>query len=290
MIAEAAHGKINMTLHIGEKRRDGYHEIDSLMHTVDIADEITLEKQEGLSLRVLEGKVTDGPDNLMFKAADIFFRTCGLSGCGAAMTLKKRIPTEAGMGGGSADAAAVLRGLNRLYETRFSLPVLARMGRMVGADVPFLVSGGAARCRGIGEKLTPLAAWEGLPLLLVKPAVTVSTPEAYRIADEEKGRIPERKGDACRAVETADYALLEGSLFNDFEEVLFPRVPALREVKESLCRYGARNLMTGTGSVFFLLFENSAKRKETEAQLRADHPEWEILEAKTFDPFAHGGY
>lgn len=288
MITEKAYGKINLTLHVGDKRVDGYHEIDSLMHTIDLADDITLERQEGISLSVSGENVPDGPDNLMVKAAEVFFRMCGLKGCGAAMTLRKRIPTESGLGGGSADAAAVLRGLNRLYETQFSLPVLARLGRLVGADVPFLVSGGAARCRGIGEKLTPFSAWAGLPLLLVKPPVSVATPEAYRLFDAEKGKCPPRTGDALRALEVRDGNLLAESLFNDFEESLFPSVPALGQVKEAFREYGAVNLMTGSGSAFFLLFRDGKKRKETGERIRAEHPEWTVIETQTIDPFPSG--
>lgn len=158
MIIETAHAKINFTLSVGSKRADGYHSIDSLMHSISLSDRITLTKAEAITLSVTEGEAPLGRENLMVRAAERFFEETGLSG-GVSMTLAKRIPSEAGMGGGSSDAAAVLRGLARLYETELSLATLARWGASLGADIPFCVVAGAARCQGIGEKLTPLTPW-----------------------------------------------------------------------------------------------------------------------------------
>ena len=177
MIIETAHAKINFTLSVGSKRADGYHSIDSLMHSISLSDRITLTKAEAITLSVTEGEAPLGRENLMVRAAERFFEETGLSG-GVSMTLAKRIPSEAGMGGGSSDAAAVLRGLARLYETDLSLATLARWGASLGADIPFCVAAGAARCQGIGEKLTPLAAWAHLPLVILRPPVSVSTGKA----------------------------------------------------------------------------------------------------------------
>ena len=146
MIIETAHAKINFTLSVGSKRADGYHSIDSLMHSISLSDHITLTKAETITLSVTEGEAPLGRENLMVRAAERFFEETGLSG-GVSMTLAKRIPSEAGMGGGSSDAAAVLRGLARLYETDLSLATLARWGASLGADIPFCVMAGPRAVR-----------------------------------------------------------------------------------------------------------------------------------------------
>lgn len=182
MITEKAYAKINLTLSVGEKREDGYHEIDSVMHSISLCDEVTLTEAGGISLSIKEGLAPGGKANLMWEAAELFFRETGFSG-GVHMELVKQIPSEAGMGGGSSDAAAVLRGLNRMTGQQLSLMALADMGAKLGADVPFCVAGGCRRCEGIGEKLTPLAGWAGLPVVIVRPGVSISTGKAYGLLD-----------------------------------------------------------------------------------------------------------
>ena len=126
MITEKAYAKINLTLSVGERREDGYHEIDSVMHSISLCDEVTLTEAGGISLSIKEGLAPGGKANLMWEAAELFFRETGFSG-GAHMELVKQIPSEAGMGGGSSDAAAVLRGLNRMTGQQLSLAALADM-------------------------------------------------------------------------------------------------------------------------------------------------------------------
>ena len=181
MIQETAYAKINLTLSVGQKRTDGYHDIDSVMHSISLSDTITLEKADTTTLAVVKGSAPEGRDNLMVKAAELFLREKQLPG--VSMTLAKEIPAQAGMGGGSSDAAAVLRGLAALYETGDSPSDLAAMGASLGADIPFCVAGGAARCEGIGDKLTALPPWEGLPLLIIRPQTSESTARAYAAID-----------------------------------------------------------------------------------------------------------
>lgn len=147
MIIETAHAKINFTLSVGSKRADGYHSIDSLMHSISLSDRITLTKAEAITLSVTEGEAPLGRENLMVRAAERFFEETGLSG-GVSMTLAKRIPSEAGMGGGSSDAATVLRGLDRLYETELSLATLARWGGFAWRGYPLLCGGGGRALSG----------------------------------------------------------------------------------------------------------------------------------------------
>lgn len=278
IIREEAPAKINLTLSVIGRRADGYHTLDTVMHSVTLADAVTLAPAETLTLEI-EGAAPAGRENLMWRAAERFFAETGLP-CGAAMHLAKRIPSEAGLGGGSADAAAVLRGLRRMTGADISDEALCRIGASLGADIPFCIMGGAARCGGIGDELAPLPAWEGLPLLIVRPAVSVSTPAAYREIDRLT-EMPPRTSDAmARALAARDLPLLVRSLANDFEAAMLPALPALQAAACELRALGLPALMTGSGSAFFLIAEGDARKKAKEV-LAAAHPDWFLAEAET---------
>lgn len=280
MIIETAYAKINFTLSVGSKRADGYHSIDSLMHSISLSDRITLTKAGVITLSITEGEAPLGRENLMVRAAERFFEETGLSG-GVSMTLAKRIPSEAGMGGGSSDAAAVLRGLARLYETDLSLETLAAWGSSLGADIPFCVMGGAARCQGIGEKLLPLTPWAHLPLVIARPSVSVSTGRAYQLLD----RMTRRPGDttplAIEALAGRNRELLSRALSNDFEAGLFPVEPILWETSAYLKMLGRPALMTGSGSAFFVLADDEADQTSLSERIRTEQPDWFVERAET---------
>ena len=280
MITETAQAKINLTLSVGEMRSDGYHTIDSVMHSISLRDSITLERAETVSLAIVEGVAPAGKENLMVKAAELFLKEKGISG-GVRMTLAKRIPSEAGMGGGSSDAAAVLRGLARLYGTGDSLKSLAAMGKALGADVPFCVLGGACRCQGIGEVLTPLVPWAGIPLLIVRPETSVSTGEAYRLLDGRKERPEDRTEDCMKALAVRDREGLYRALSNDFEDALFPGNQVLREASSFLHTLGRPTLMTGSGSAFFLFPKDGEEGKALAETIKKSHPSWFVETAET---------
>ena len=280
MITEKAYAKINLTLSVGEKREDGYHEIDSVMHSISLCDEVTLTEAGGLSLSIKEGLAPGGKANLMWDAAELFFRETGFSG-GAHMELVKQIPSEAGMGGGSSDAAAVLRGLNRMTGQQLSLAALADMGARLGADVPFCVAGGCRRCEGIGEKLTPLAGWEGLPLVIVRPGVSISTGKAYGLLDVCPRRRAGTAESCIKALKNKDRAALMASLSNDFEDVLFKAEPVLGETFSYLSSLCKKTMMTGSGSAFFLMVENEVQQRKLAAKIKEERPQWYVGTAKT---------
>ncbi len=280
MITENAYAKINLTLSVCEKRADGYHNIDSLMHSITLADTVTLEKAEEITLSLTEGDAPLGKENLMVQAAELFFKETGISG-GASMTLAKRIPSEAGMGGGSSDAAAVLRGLARLYGPEISLETLAAWGKTLGADIPFCVIGGAARCRGIGEKLTPLSPWAGLPLVITRPPISVSTGKAYGLLDRMTKRPKNTTEEAVRALRERNPVALRASLSNDFEAGLFPVEPILWETSAYLRTLTPHALMTGSGSAFFLLCEDEKEQRALYERIREERPEWFAARAQT---------
>lgn len=280
-ITETAYGKINFTLPVLRRRSDGYHELDTIMHSISLADTIEIAPADRISLTVLEGSAPEGPENLMWQAAQCFFRLTGLPG-GAAMTLAKRIPSEAGLGGGSADAAAVLRGLNRMTGARLPVHVLERAAASLGADIPFCIRGGCARCGGIGDMLTPLPAWPGISLLIVRPNISVSTGAAYREIDKRKGPSKNTSAKAARAITARNLSALTSALSNDFEAALFPIAPVLAETKRELAAQGWPAMMSGSGSAFFMMLPRKA-RSAVKETLRAAYPEWFIEEADTVD-------
>lgn len=280
MIEETACAKINLTLSVGEKRSDGYHTIDSIMHSISLCDDITLERAEDISLTIVEGRAPSGKENLMVKAAELFLREKGISG-GVRMTLAKHIPSEAGMGGGSSDAAAVLRGLARLYGTGDGLETLAAMGASLGADVPFCVRGGACRCEGIGEVLVPLTPWPGLPLLIVRPETSVSTGEAYRLLDGRDKRPKDRTEESMKALADRNRQELYESLSNDFEDALFPKNEVLEETSSILHSLGRPTLMTGSGSAFFLFPKDRKEGRALAEDIKKSHPSWFVETAET---------
>lgn len=280
MITEKAFAKINLTLSVGEKRKDGYHDIDSVMHSISLHDKITLEKSGEISLSVTKGSAPSGQENLMWKAAELFFAETGISG-GVRMELEKHIPAQAGLGGGSSDAAAVLRGLNRLMKTGLSAEELSDMGKQIGADVPFCITGGCCRCRGIGEKLTKVSGWNGLPLVIVRPSVAVETGKAYAVLDRAEKQTGNRTDACIRALEEKDRKKLAESLSNDFEKALFAEEPVLEKTSRRLALFSRPLLMTGSGSAFFVIAESRADRKRLAEEIKKEGPGLFIAEAET---------
>ena len=177
---QRAYAKINIGLDVLRRRADGYHEVKMIMQTVDIYDELVLErrKQPGIELRMDNSDLPSGGDNLICRAADLLFREKEITG-GVNISLTKRIPIAAGMAGGSADAAAALRGVNELFDLGYSLKELQALGVGLGADIPYCLAGGTMLSEGIGEILTPLPAPPAAHLVIAKPDVNVSTAFVY---------------------------------------------------------------------------------------------------------------
>jgi 4-diphosphocytidyl-2-C-methyl-D-erythritol kinase len=281
VIVETAYAKINLSLSVGHRRSDGYHEIDTIMHGISLTDTVELEPaEEGISLVITEGNAPEERENLMWKAAELFFAETGIE-TGVVMRLYKHIPSGAGMGGGSADAAAVLRGLNRMTKAGLSLSRLAEMGAKLGADIPFCVAGGCCRCQGIGEKLKRLMPWRGLPLVIVRPKILISTKKAYETID---GLVHHPKNTTdllMKAIHYRDWSLLIHNLSNDFETGLFGSEPMLEKASSYLRRFSLPTLMTGSGSAFFVMTKTKEHQKELAAIIQKAHPDWFVAAAET---------
>ena len=242
-----AYAKLNLTLGVLYKRADGYHALDSIMQSVDLFDTVTVERANGI---VVTSTGMQLPyDNTLRRAAE---RYRALTGRGATIRVVKRIPAEAGMGGGSADAAAALNGLQTLYGEADEKTLL-ELGASVGADVPFCMRGGVQRAEGIGEVLTPLKGMK-LYFVVLKPAEGVSTKRLFSLLKLPR-TMPETT--ACiKALAAGDVHALAPLLFNALEEPAMELVPEIGMAKTALLDAGALAAsMTGSGSAVFGLFE-----------------------------------
>ena len=253
---EGAFAKLNLTLDVLGKREDGYHDLKSVMQTVSIRDDIEIDVDTGKPWTLecdMEGIPCDSR-NLAWKAAEVFCNATKKDPNGLAIRITKRIPSGAGMGGGSADAAAVLRALNRHYGNPLSILALAELGAEVGSDVPFCVVCGTAMVEGRGERLRKLPDMPKCIFVVCKPEFSVSTPELYRKIDEVA--IP--KHPDSQAMESA---LLAGDLekvcqniYNVFDPVVTEEHLELNYIKSLFHQYGAAAYqMTGSGSACFAI-------------------------------------
>ena len=245
-----AAAKLNFSLDILGIRPDGYHEMDMVMQTIDLFDDVELSKAGTIS--VFSNGSPDGPENLAWKAAEAFFRAAKCSG-GARIRLTKRIPAQAGMAGGSADAAAVLIGLNALYDARLSPEALRDAGLSVGADVPYCLIGGTARVRGIGEIVEPMSPFLSGYLVVAKPATGISTAEAFRRFDRAENL---RHPDIAALLSVMEKGQLDAlSLFMENVLEQSEQNETVETLRQELLKNGAlAALMTGSGSAVFGLF------------------------------------
>lgn len=261
---QRAYAKINIGLDVLRRRADGYHEVKMIMQTVDIYDELVLErrKEPGIELRMDNSDLPSGGDNLICRAADLLFREKKITE-GVNISLTKRIPIAAGMAGGSADAAAALRGLNELFDLGYSLKELQALGVGLGADIPYCLAGGTMLSEGIGEILTPLPAPPAAHLVIAKPDINVSTAFVYgNLHADSLAWHPDIDG-MIAALQKGDLDGITGRLGNVLETVTVKAHPVIEQIKELLRKQGAENaLMSGSGPTVFGIF----KEKETAAR------------------------
>lgn len=265
---EKAYAKVNLTLAVGEKRPDGYHEVVSVMQRVSLCDTLTAEQtREGITLTCSDPALPSGEENLAHRAASLFFRETGIAG-GAALTLEKRIPSQAGLGGGSSDAASALLALRKLYAPALPDTELETMAAALGSDVPFFIRGGTQLATGRGEVLSPLPPLTDGWFVIVKPTESFSTPAMYRRLDELSPActppLPPLQG---------GLPALAAGLFNRFEAAI-PAGSAVWDIKARLAAYGAlASLLSGSGSAVFGLFDTETAARAAVEALRPAWPE-----------------
>lgn len=265
---EKAYAKVNLTLAVGEKRPDGYHEVVSVMQRVSLCDTLTAEQtREGITLTCSDPALPSGEENLVHRAASLFFRETGIAG-GAALTLEKRIPSQAGLGGGSSDAASALLALRKLYAPALPDTELETMAAALGSDVPFFIRGGTQLATGRGEVLSPLPPLTDGWFVIVKPTESFSTPAMYRRLDN----LPPACTPPLPPLQGGLPALAAG-LFNRFEAAI-PAGSAVWDIKARLAAYGAlASLLSGSGSAVFGLFDTETAARAAVEALRPAWPE-----------------
>jgi 4-diphosphocytidyl-2-C-methyl-D-erythritol kinase len=267
--------KINLTLGVGPARADGYHQVRTVLQAIDLHDTLTFTARPGpFTIECSVAGIPTDSRNLIWKAAFELSRAANLETVdGVHVRVEKRIPAEAGLGGGSADAAATLRALTELWNLKFDSIALSSVARMVGADVPFFLVGGAAYGSGRGDDLLPLADIRPFHVVIAKPAFGVQTAAAYGWFDQDGGM-----QDAPRALGAWPEALL--SVRNDLEPPVTRRHPEVAELVNGFEQAGAlAAAMSGSGSSVFGLFDSSAAAGR--AAKAAAAPDVTVLRAKT---------
>ena len=261
-VNERAYGKINLSLDVLGRRANGYHDVSMVMQTVDLYDVITLRKlsyRDGIILTTDVDNIPLDEGNIVYKAIKLVKEEYGID-IGVSADIKKRLPVAAGMGGGSADSAAALRGMNTLFELGLKSERLEELGVRLGADVPFLIKGGIALAEGIGEKLTALPAFPECSLVIVKPNVSVSTKEVYEAFDSLTEVVHPNIKKLTDSLGKEDLRYIVKLLGNVLEDVTIKKHGIIDEIKRLLLENGAVfSMMTGSGPTVFGIFENEEK-------------------------------
>ena len=255
-----AYGKVNISLDVVGKREDGYHLLSMMMQNIDLYDEIEVEKQEcGIILECNKSYVPVDNRNLAYKAAEIFKERYDIVD-GVKINIEKNIPVSAGLAGGSTDAAAVLKVMNKLFNVNATEEELMELGLKLGADIPYCIHGGTALCEGIGEIITPIKPFRDKIVVLVKPAFGVSTKEVYKNFNLEKVKQHPKTAEIINAIENDDLNFVASNMKNLLENVTLRKHKILIKIKEEMNACGAINsMMSGSGPTVFAFFDDMLK-------------------------------
>ena len=271
---DLAYAKINISLDIKSKMDDGYHEILSVMQSVEIHDEVTVECTQGTGVRV-ETNLSYLPNdarNIAAKSALAFFTHTGISGYKTHIRINKRIPVSAGLGGGSSDGAAVLRILDKLFETRLGTETLEKIGCTVGSDIPFCIEGGTKLARGRGEILTTLAPMPFCHIVLCKPFFSFSTQEIFAQIKCDKIRLSPDTVGLLAAIESGGLSDIARRMYNVFEDFLPRGKTDIAEIKAAMLDSGALgSVMTGSGPTVLGLFDTQTNARNAYDNLKKDY-------------------
>lgn len=275
-ICEKAYGKINLCLDIVGIRPNGYHNIESVMHTVPLFDTLTLSESNTISISCENPKVPTDSSNIAYKASELFFESTGICK-GVSIHIEKRIPVAAGMAGGSTNAAAVLKGLNRLYGFPLNSVKLEELGAKLGADVPFCIRGGTEGVLGIGYDFIKVTPPPKFIYVISCCNNGISTPAMYKEYDK---RYSPKTVDSFQKEFTGNSKKLEealakgdkeaifGSMFNCFEEIAMEQRSEIKEHKAIMMKHDAQiSMMSGSGPSVFGIFESIEKAKNAEKEI-----------------------
>lgn len=270
VIWEKAPAKINLTLDVLGKREDGYHEVEMLMTTLDLADRLSFKKieQNEIKLEINSGFLPNDERNLVYKAA-LLMKSIYKIDEGVHIYLEKNIPVAAGLAGGSSDAAATLRGLNRLWKLDLNETELLKLGEQIGSDVPFCIIGGTAIATGRGEKVRKINSLPPGWVVLAKLPISVSTAEIYNALKLEDIKEHPNLEAMLKAIENKDFKDISNNLFNVLEDVTFSLYPQVKHLKEQIKAFGGDGvLMSGTGPTVYALVNKESKLKRIYNGLR----------------------
>lgn len=266
-----ARAKINLSLDVLGKRTDGYHEVNMIMQEVDLYDEIILTERkdrEGIQILTDCEYIPKNSGNIAYRAANLLMKRYSIP-WGLDIYIDKHIPVAAGLAGGSSNAAAVLLGLNQLWQLKLTKQQLMELGITIGADVPFCIMGGAAIAQGIGEKLTAIDGLRNVWMVLSKPSISVSTAEVYGSLDLSKIEKRPDMPKILKAVKERDLYTLSQSMVNVLETVTEQKHPSIRELKRKMIAYQALgSMMSGSGPTVFGVFNKYEKAKAAYTNLK----------------------
>lgn len=249
-------GKINLSLDVVNKRPDGYHDLRMIMQTVELHDDIYISKADKISVVCENSLVPEDESNLAYRAAKALCEHTGQD-LKVQITIKKNIPVAAGMAGGSSDAAAVLKGMNKLFSLMIDIEELKKIGNKLGADVPYCLCGGTMLAEGTGNILTPLTPFNGVSLVLVKPKVEVSTAWVFKNYKDAEIDVRPDTGKLIDALERGNFNDVGTNMANVLESVTIKKHPVIQKIKNELLSYGALgSLMSGSGPTVFGIFED----------------------------------
>ncbi|WP_297077843.1 4-(cytidine 5'-diphospho)-2-C-methyl-D-erythritol kinase [uncultured Enterococcus sp.] len=259
-IFEKAPAKINLGLDVLYKRTDGYHELEMIMASVDLADRLTFERldEDKIILETNKAFLPLDKRNNVYQAAEKIKRRYGITD-GVKISVQKAIPVSAGLGGGSSDCAATLRGLNRLFDLNLSMEEMIQIGVEIGTDVPFCLHGSTAHILGKGEIVQTLPSMPASWVVLVKPKISVSTRKIFQQVELEQLHHPDMSR-LKQAIEQQNYAEMVASMGNSLESITIPRYPVVQQIKDRMMSYGADiALMSGSGPTVFALCQKQSR-------------------------------
>lgn len=269
-----AYAKINISLDVLGRREDGYHIVKMIMQSVDLYDEIIIDKCEsGIHIHCNKNFIPTDERNIAYKAAKLFLEEFKINN-GVNINIKKNIPIAAGMAGGSTDAAAVLKAMREIFQVKVSDEELMKIGVKVGADVPYCIVGGTALCEGIGEILTPIKSFKNRILVVIKPNFGVSTKEVYNSLDINKIIKHVETEKIIDAIENDNLDVVCSNMKNILENVTLNKYKILKSIKKDLVKFGSSGtLMSGSGPTIFAFFEDMLKAQRVFEEFRGKYRE-----------------
>lgn len=263
-----ANAKINLTLFVGEKQADGYHGISTLMQEISLCDRISLEPCDSDMFFVSDSRLPADNNNLCVKALTAFRTKTGIKQS-VRISLEKHIPFMAGLGGGSSNAAAVLKALDTLFDTILSYDEMTAMAATIGSDVPFFIGGGCSRCVGRGEIIADRFELPTLYITVAKGNAGLSTPEMYRAFDSFGTPISDHASE--RIAHCGDISGIAKRIYNSFDDIACQKCPEINQIKQKMLDLGALgSMLCGSGSAVFGIFDSKAQSEQAADALRSD--------------------